>query len=118
MARTDIPVQQMANHGAGDDSITFTAGDAANDHSFTNTGREILLMKCTDGTQKTATVISVADEHGRTGDLTITCPATTGLSNKGPFVPARWSQSTGLVHVDLTDATGVSFAVIRLPAKD
>jgi hypothetical protein len=118
MARTDIPVQQMANFAAGDDDVAATSGDAANDHSFTNTGRELLIMRCSDASQKTASIISVADEYGRTGDVTITCPASTGLSIKGPFPPSRWNQSGGVVHVDLADATGVTFSVVRLPVKE
>lgn len=117
MARTDIPVQQMANHSAGDNSVTFTGGDAANNHSFTNDGRMLLIMKCTDASEKVATVVSVADEDGRTGDVTITCPATTGESIAGPFLKSLWNQS-GVVHVDLAADTGVTFAVVRLPDKD
>lgn len=116
MTRVAIPVQVMGRNGGGIDNVTGTAADAANDHYFLNSGRELLVMRCTDGTQKVATVVSVADAHGRTGDKTITCPATTGLSIYGPFAPGLFGQrgaDRGKVHVDLVAATGVTFAVVQ-----
>lgn len=114
MSRVQIPLQVLGANGGGDDDVTFTAGDAANDHYFDNTSEQVLLiMKNTNGSSKTATVISVADPFGRTGDKTVTCPATTGISVYGPFKAALFNQTTGYVHVDLTDATNVSFACVQ-----
>lgn len=116
MARTQIPVQVLGTRGGGDDDVAGTAADSANDHYFLNSGRELLIMRNTDAAPKTATVVSVTDRNGRTGDKTITCPATTGLSIYGPFPPALFSQrgaDRGRVHVDLTTATGVTFAVVQ-----
>lgn len=116
MARTQLPVLVMGKNGGGLDSVTFTNGDAANDHYFLNSGRELVIMRNTNGTPKTATVVSVADRHGRSGDKTITCPATTGVSIYGPFAPSLFGQrgtDRGRVHIDLTDATGVTFAVVQ-----
>jgi hypothetical protein len=118
MPRVQIPIQEMGPNGGGDDSIAWTSGDAANDHYFDNSsGKVRLLMRCTDAAPKTATVASVADEYGRTGDKTITCPATSGFSMYGPFPPHLFNQrgasDLGRVHVDLADATGVSFAAVK-----
>jgi len=111
-------LQELSANGGGDDSISFTAGDATEDHYFDNSsGKVRLIMKCTDGTQKVATIVSVTDENGRTGDKTVTCPATTGISIYGPFKPALFNQiaaaDLGKCFVNLTDATGVSFACIK-----
>lgn len=118
MARTNIPVQQMLSHGEGDTDVQFTAGDDTDKHSFINDGTVLLLMKNTAGAPKTADIISVANRHGRTGDQTLTCPANTGISIAGPFPKSVWNQSGGVVHVDLTDDTDISFAAVRLPIKE
>ncbi len=116
MARTILTVQAMGRNGGGLDSVAFTAGDAANDHYFLNSGRELLIMRNSNAAPKTATVVSVADVNGRTGDKTITCPLTTGVSIYGPFAPSLFGQrgtDRGRVHIDLADATGVTFAVVQ-----
>ena len=73
MPRVDIPVQTIGPYGAEIDSITWTTGDAANDHSFQNTGKELLLMRNRAGGAKQATVVSVASGRtlGRTGDRSL-----------------------------------------------
>ncbi len=117
MPRTQIPLQEVGVNGAGIDNITFTAADAANEMYFDNTsGKVLLVAKCTDGTQKTATILSVADKLGRTGDKTVTTPATTGLSVYGPFPAEGFNQGgadIGRVHVDITTATGFSLAALK-----
>ena len=118
MPRTDIPVQQMASHGAGLSDVQFTAADDTNDHSFINDGNVLLMMKNVSAGIKTADIISIANRWGRTGDQTLTCPATTGISQAGPFPKSVWNQSGGVVHVDLTDDVDISFAAVRLPIKE
>ena len=113
MARTAIPIQEIPRNGGVLDDIAWTAGDATNDHEFANTGNELLLMKNTHSSEQTATVVSVADEYGRTGDGTLAPDATTGISIAGPFKPPLWNSAAGLMYVDLTDDTGVTFAVVR-----
>ncbi len=114
MARTAIAVQVIPKNTELDD-ITFSAGDAANNHYWLNSGKEILLMKSTNGSLA-AVVDSVADEHGRTGDVTLT-PGAGEISAAGPFNPAVWNQrgasDLGRVHMDIADATNVTFAVVR-----
>jgi hypothetical protein len=117
MARTALAVQTAGPHGAVLDDITFTAADATNDHEFVNSGREVLLMKNDDASPHTATVVSVTDERGRTGDETITCGASDICIV--PFLdPSVWNQRAtadkGKVFVDLTVDTSVSFAVVRI----
>lgn len=113
MARTAIPVQTIPANGGVLDDISWTAGDDVNDHEFVNTGREILVMKNTHTGEQTATVVSVADQYGRTGDATLAPDATTGFSFWGPGKPAHWNSTSTLVYVNPVDDTSVSFAVIR-----
>lgn len=116
MARTEIPIQEVADFGGGIDDVTFTSGDAANDMYFENDGRTILLVSASTSSGQTITVVSVADPFGRTGDKSITVP-TNGTSVRGPFAPTLYNQggsNKGRVHVDMSDDTGVSFAAVRL----
>jgi hypothetical protein len=114
MPRTALAVQVIPK-GDALDNVSFTAGDDVNDHEFINTGKEILVMIDSAAAARTAVVKSVADPAtGRLGDATL---APTGGGTKicmsGPFPPPLWSQSTGLVNVDLTDDTNITFAVVR-----
>ena len=112
MTRTNIPIQELARNGGNDNAITWTAGDATNDHDFVNTGREIVLMKNDSIGALSADVISVADEYGRTGDTTLT-PGASAIAAAGPFPPTRWNSASGKAYIDLTDDTSISFAVIK-----
>lgn len=115
MPRTTIPIQDVPAQGSID-SIVWTAADLANQHEFDNNGRVIVLAKCTDASGKTVTIVSVADEHGRTGDKAIAVPATTGFSFAGPFKPSIWNQGgTGKTNVNVSAATGLSLAAVRIP---
>jgi len=114
MARTAIAVQVVPKNTELDD-ITFSAGDSVNNHYWENSGKEFLLMKSTNGSLP-AVVDSVADEQGRTGDVTLT-PGAGEMSMAGPFDPAAWNQrgasDLGHVHMDIADATNVTFAVVQ-----
>ena len=114
MPRTAIPIQEVPNQGSID-NIVWTAADAANQHEFDNNGHVQLLAKCTDASVKTVTVVSIADEHGRTGDKAIAVPATTGFAIAGPFKPSIWNQGgTGKTNVNVSAATGLSLAAVRI----
>ena len=115
MGRTNIPVQVLPSNGGADQNITWTAGDAANDHSFVNSGRELLLMKSDSVGAKHADVMSVADEDGRTGDQTLDPDGDQVIAMAGPFFPPVWNQTGGVVNVDLALATDVFFAVVQFP---
>jgi len=114
MARTAIAVQTIPKNSVLDD-ITFSAADAVNNHSWINSGKEILLMKSTNGAL-TAVISSVTDEHGRTGDITLT-PGAGDTSAAGPLEPAIWNQRAaadlGKVFMGLSDSTNITFAVVK-----
>lgn len=123
MPRVEIPLQDPGQNGKIDE-LTWTAGDAANDHYFDNSsGRVVLLVRNDDTSAKTITVVSVADPYGRTSDHSMSVDATGGGASQVAFVPflpaTAWNQrgagDLGRVHIDLADATGVSFAAVKVP---
>lgn len=115
MARTAIAITEVGNQGSKN-PITYTAGDAANDHAFENTGREVLLVK-NGATDVQVTVHAVPDEAGREVDIVATVSANTEALF-GPFKPAWWNQRSGVdqgkIQVDIDDDTNVELAVFRL----
>ena len=107
----DIPVQKIPGQGSIDD-ITLTAADAGLAHEFVNSGNELLYIVNADASSKTTTIVSVPDSLGRIQDDVITTLAG-GFSIAGPFVKSAWNQSTGVVNVNISDDTSLSFALIR-----
>ena len=95
-------------------NFTFTACDASNGNSFPLTGRDILLIENTDmGASHTVTITSVADQLGRTQDVTAYSlaagPTYAAYSFRG--ASQGWKQTDGTVHLTCSAST-VSFAVI------
>ncbi len=117
MPRTNIPVQVIPSNGGVDNDITYTAADAANDHEFLNSGNEMLYMKSTTAGAKSATAVSVSDEHGRTGDTTMAPNGSEIIAVAGPFKPSVWNQraaaDAGKMFVDIASDAGVVFAVVQ-----
>jgi hypothetical protein len=112
MARTNIPVQDLPVGGLA--ALTWTNSDSTNDHDFLNDGSTILIMRNSDAATKAVTIKSVTDDRGRTGDIAITVPATTGLSLV-PLLPPALFNVGGRVQVDLaTSAAGFQLAAVRI----
>lgn len=114
MARTDIPVQTIPFQGSVTDAV-LTAGDATNDHEFSNDGEVVLFIK-TGATPVTVTVVSVPDEFGRTGDEVYTVAADKE-SFAGPFIQSIWNQSGAKIHVDLSVDTNVELAAMKFSPR-
>ena len=117
MARTALTVQEIGANGGELEDIAFTAGDAANDHEFVNTGKELVIVNLVAGVAGALTVtpIAPADPYGRSvsaGDRDITTAAGE-ISIAGPFDPTVFNSSGNLMYLDLTDATNLTFAVVR-----
>jgi hypothetical protein len=115
MARTSIPVQQLAAFGEGDENVTFTSADAANDHSFVLRGDELLIVKNDDAAGKDITFVAPSDSYSRSrgaGDNDKTVPASS-IGVFGEFDPSVYRQSDGTMHIDITADTSLSFAVVR-----
>jgi len=121
-APTALTVQQMlgpfATITAGLLDFTFAAGTVTDGDTFVCTGREILLFTNTEvAAAKTITIVSTADDIGRTQDITAYSLAAgdfgyhaCGLTNaKG------WKSTAGTIRITVEAAT-VKVAVLRLPA--
>lgn len=116
MARTAIPVTQAPAQG-GIANLTFTAADAVNGMMYDNDGLTVVVVKNTGAGACTVTARSVADEAGRTQDLALIVPITTGIGFIAPLRRAWWNQraaDVGKVYLDFSTATGVSVAVLQL----
>lgn len=114
MPRTALTV--LASDGPYDAdgiSVTWTAADVTNKNQFTPTGREVVLARNTDGvTAYSVTITSVADDFGRTRDMTVSIPAN-GFRMFEITALAGWQQSDGQIYLEATN-TAIQFAVIRL----
>lgn len=101
---------------AGTMTLTLLAADTTNKEKFQVTGKEILVAYNSNAgsTARTVTITSVADEKGRTGDITTYSIAARKLFAFGPAQLAGWQQSDGYVYVEASDAE-VLWGVLRLP---
>lgn len=119
-APTVITVQQMKGpfetYGALSAHYTYAAGTITDGDVIPCTGREIILVKNGTGTN-TITFTSVADEKGRTGDITTYSIAAglfaafgVGLTNS-----PGWLSTARQIRVTVSSAE-VTIAVLRLPA--
>lgn len=92
----------------------FAIWDATNGNQFVATGKDIIIVFNTDTASHTYTIHSVADDKGRSGDITAQTLAA-GLHHIiGPLPIDAWAQTGGVITLDASDAT-VKFAVIQLP---
>lgn len=113
MPRTVIPVTTISQFSAGVGGASQLAGvaaDSANDHEMLNDGRTFLLFQNTVAGATSATIVSVPDEYGRLGDITVTIPAYDSVSRNslvaaGPFRVPHFNQNGGSkLNVDLAGA--------------
>lgn len=112
MVRTAIAISECAKFGSS--APTLTAADAVNNHDFLNDGQCHVLVQNASASPVTVTAISVADPvAGRTGDLALTVPANSlGVFPK--LDPAYFNQTTGKAHIDVSAATSIKLAVVRM----
>jgi len=111
MARTDIPVQTIGRNGGALNPISYTSGDATNDHEFVNDGKTLLLVKKGATGGVVVDIDAIADASGRTVDGGATVAVDTdGIF--GPFKKNEWNQS-GKINVNLDVDTNVTVAAIK-----
>lgn len=118
---TALTVQDIkspfVSYSAGDLHFTMAAADVAG-NTFVCSGREIVIISNpAGGSTYTVTVTSVADEKGRTGNVTSYSMAAgayvvlpMGLTNS-----QGWQSSARVITITANNAA-VLIAVLRLPA--
>ncbi len=92
---------------------TEAGADFADGFSFPLTGKEILLVRNDNAGAQTVTISSVADEYGRTGDITTYSVGIGEYAVFPQFQLAGWKQSDGKLY-GAASAADVSLAVLRL----
>ncbi|HEY0701262.1 MAG TPA: hypothetical protein VGD60_00700 [Candidatus Acidoferrales bacterium] len=108
-----IPKGPSSLVSAGQLVLTMTAADVSNGNSFPFTGREILIAQNTDTGAHHITITSVADDKGRTGDVSsyaLAAGAVVAFNFRG--LQGGWQQTDGSVHISADDAT-VKFAILQ-----
>lgn len=113
MARTPLTVQDIDNDGL---KATYTSGDATDDHEFQNDRGDVFLHVLNGGAS--ACVVDIITTYTAAGlaldDAGGSVPAGEDWFF-GPFNPALFNQSTGLVNVDIDQDSSVTLAAIRMP---
>lgn len=96
--------------GAGA-ALTFQAADVTNKNDFVATGRELVIVRNTDGVAAhNVTFTSADDPFNRKEDVTESIPAS-GFRIFGPFQLPGWIQTDGKIHLEADDAQ-IEFAVV------
>jgi len=94
--------------------FAFTVGDAVNGLQYQATGREVVLVRNINAGSQTFTLLSVADEFGRKGDITTYSLAAGEFAVLIPPLKG-FQQADGSVWIDVSH-DDVHVAVLRLPA--
>ena len=96
-------------------AVTMTAADTGNFEQFTWTGREVIIVQNTHAsTTYTYTLTSVADERGRTLDITTQNIVAGAIHVIGPLSSQGWRQTNGYIYMQANNAS-VKWGVITLP---
>lgn len=116
MARTPLVVTTLegayGDYGAGEADITMAAADIAVQNDFTLNEGDIVFAHNTSGGALTVTINSVADEKGRTGDITTYSVGAGEYAAFGPFTRPGWVQTTGKLHLEAS-GVAVKLGVLR-----
>lgn len=118
-ARTALTVKtpkdvNSATFAANSADVTFTAADTSNKNSFVSTGKEILMVQNSGGSDYTLTITSAPDELGRVKDVDSYTLSTTEFACFGPIQQRGWKQADGKVYLEGSNAA-IKFLVIRVP---
>jgi hypothetical protein len=119
MPRTLIPLDVLPRYGQAGVTLTGVAADATNDHEVENNGNVLLMLENVSGGVLAATIVSVKDAYGRTGDCTLTAAALAGAipgkSIAGPFMPPNWNVGGGSrMQVDTAAGAGARFYALKM----
>ncbi len=96
--------------------LPSVAVDAGLQHSFANTGKELLLVvTTTTAVTPTFQIPKTVDGQAIT-PLPATAISTSKVAVLGPFPPEIYNQADGRVYIDFSVATGVTIGVIKMGA--
>ena len=115
-----MPRQTLAKSAApgsyttGGVAVTMTVAGIVNKEQFICTGKELVIAQNTGASAYTVTINSVADEYGRTGDITAHSIAAGAIAVFGPFSVHGWRQSNDNIYLEANNIA-VKFGVIVLP---
>lgn len=113
MPRTALSAQDLGQYAAGA-ALTLNAVDQPNGNTFPNDGKTFLMVTNGSGGSLTVTVTGATTpdrSYGQTVTKTY-APANGARWLIGPFSPAVFNQSTGLVNVDWSTGSSVTCAVV------
>lgn len=109
MTPIDVPSAYADTSVAG----AWVASDASNKQQVPLTGREILICRNAGSTTRAITITSVADEMGRTNDVTHSLG--NGAFRVFPFFKRDgWVQPDGMLYFEAAHAE-VEWMILRLP---
>ena len=94
MAATALTVQAMPLFGQIT-ALTFTAVDNTNGNSIPGDGKTMVILRGTGAGGHVATMTSVADENGRTGDIVTAALAVDEVMILYPSRPGVFKQKSG-----------------------
>lgn len=117
MAVIDLAYQDL-NRTTGIDLTDTGSLSVANQYFVLNDGNVFLHFKKSGAGACTVTVVTPATVSGglAVADPTYTVPATTGDVMVGPFPPETFNDpTTGKLQFTLSEITGLTVAVARLP---
>lgn len=94
-------------------ALTMTAADVGNGNQFVATGKDLLLIHNTAGSDYTFTVTSTPDAYGRTKDITTETVTAGTYKIVGPLELTGWMQTDGKIYLAASNA-GVKFGIVAL----
>ena len=104
MARTRLTATKApGDHPQVASWLTFTAGDPVNGNDVLFTKRLVVRAMNAGSVNRTCTIYSVADNRGRTDDVTYTIPPG-DILECGPFTTSGFVQTDGTLHIDVSHA--------------
>lgn len=111
--QTQTVVSAPGSYASSGTKVTMTAADTSNYDQFLSTGKELVIAHNTDSGAHTVTITSVADEYGRTGNISQSVAANS-IYTFGPFKEHGWEQTGGYIYLQ-ADSTTIEFGVIKVP---
>ncbi len=93
--------------------LTVAAATVGDGNSFVASGRDLVVAHNTGAEARTVTITSTPTKYNRLGHITAHSLAAGTIHIFGPFPTSGWAQSTGLVHLEASNAE-VKFGIIKL----